>query len=1131
LLEKLPRLAAMPDEARILELVQEVLDSNSTPENVCVDCPELLPEVRKRWNRVRRMDSELAAIFPVTDSTFPRAAKEKRAFHPSGELPKILGYEVEAVLGHGGMGVVYQAKHLKLNRQVALKMLIYGSSATPLELARFQREAEAVAALRHPQIVQIFDVGEADGRPYYTMEFVEGGSLSKKLAGKPQPANVATSIAVTLADAIQAAHNEGIVHRDLKPANILLTSSGNVKISDFGLARRFGGEQMLTFSAAQMGTPSYMAPEQALGKASAFSPSVDIYALGALLYEMLTGRPPFSAETSAETQRQVIHEEPALPSRLNANVPRDLETICLKCLNKDPSRRYATAAALADDLRHFLRGEPIEARRAGALERIYKWFKRRPALAGLVAASFLFIAIVIAVALQIAVQQADRRHAIEADLLQVSYSEDGQNWHEAETALQRAGGRLGEGGPDDLRQEMDQARSDLELVSELDRIRMKRVRSAGDLAYYKSKADEEYLAAFKKSGIAKLGDQPQIVATRIEKSPVRKPLIAALDDWAICAADNSRREWLLAVSKVADPDPLGWNDRVRAPAAWDDLSALAELAEAMPVTGQSVSLLLAFGERLEAAEGDATAFLRRVQKEHPANFQANMDLGDALFRAAPVEAAGYYRAALASRPEAAVAYTALADSLRFQNKRDEAIGFYRQALKIDPNYARGQTNLANFLKDGGQIEEAIECYRKALKIDPNYAWAHLDLANALRDAGRSDEALEHYQQFHQANSKIDYVENILRSDRVRRGQGEKVRIEWKKVLDLDPPQHGAWFGYAELCLFLGDDEAYLLARKNLLRRFGDDSNPYVAEQTSRAVLLAPPSDEELIAAVALADRAAAATSVEFAENYQYFLFAKGLAEYREGHFDSAISIMNGKAGTVLGPCPRFVIAMAKYRLGDVPEAKKIFATEIGLFDWSMDQVRSHDQWLWHILRREAQSIIFPNTAAFLQGKYAPQENFERLALVGECRFRNLNCAAAKLYADAFAADPTLTEDARCCHRYNAACAAALAGAGIGNDADKLGENEKAAWRKQSCKWLTSELESMARRMQSVPTENYAPSIWLLKQWQINSDLAGLRDHNSLEKLPADERQEWIKLWSDIARLIGAIEEQVATKTR
>jgi eukaryotic-like serine/threonine-protein kinase len=853
--------------------------------------------------------------------------------------------------------------------------------------------------------------------------------------------------------------------------------------------------------------------------------------LGALLYEMLTGRPPFRAETTAETQRQVIHVEPALPSRLNANVPHDLETICLKCLNKDPSRRYATAAALADDLQHFLRGEPIEARRAGALERIYKWVKRRPSLAGLVAASFLFIAVVIGAAWWIAVRQADRRHAIEADMLEVSNSERDQKWHEAEAALQRAEGRLGEGGAGELRQLVDQARRNLNLVSKLDEIRMNRVRSAGDLEYYRSKADQDYMKAFEKSGLTKALDQPEIAAARIGESPVKAPLIAALDDWAVCAVDKSRREWLLAVSKVADPDPLGWSGRIRATAAWDDPTALSELAEAMPVSGQSVSLLLAFGERLNAAEGDATGFLRRVQKEHPADFRANMDLGDALFRAAPVEATGYYRAALASRPEAAVAYTALADSLRFQNKRDEAIGFYRQALKIDPKYARGQTNLANFLKDEGQTEEAIQCYRKALDIDPNYAWAHLDLANALRDAGRSDEALEHYQTFHQANSKIDYVENILRSDRVRRGQGEEVRIEWKKALDLDPPRHGAWFGYAELCLFLGDDEEYRLARKNLLRRFSDVSDPYVAEQTSRAVLLAPPSNEELMAAVALADRAVAATSAEFAENYQYFLFAKGLAEYREGHFDSAISIMNGKAGTVLGPCPRFVIAMAKYRLGEVREAKKIVATEISLSDWSMEQVRSHDQWLWHILRREAESMIFPNTEAFLKGEYQPQENFERLALIGECRFKNLNCAAAKLYANAFAADPTLAEDARCSHRYNAACAAALAGAGVGEDAEKLSDTEKAAWRKQSCKWLASELESMGRRMQSAATENRDPSIRLLKQWQIDSYLAGVRDPSALEKLPTDERQEWIKLWSDVASLIAHDEDQVATKTR
>ena len=249
---------------------------------------------------------------------------------------------MEAFLGRGGMGIVYKARHLRLNRFVALKMLITGAYAGPRERARFQREAEAVAGLRHANIVQVYDVGDHEGWPYFTMELLEGGSLAQAVAGTPQPARQAAAILATLAEAVQVAHQGGIVHRDLKPANILLAADGTPKIADFGLARHFDGGPALTLSGARIGTPSYMAPEQLIGKAGTIGPAADIYALGALLYEMLTGRPPFRGETASETERQAIHDEPVPPWRLNPKVPRDLETICLKCLHKDPQRRYAT---------------------------------------------------------------------------------------------------------------------------------------------------------------------------------------------------------------------------------------------------------------------------------------------------------------------------------------------------------------------------------------------------------------------------------------------------------------------------------------------------------------------------------------------------------------------------------------------------------------------------------------------------------------------------------------------------------------------------------------------------------------------------------------------------------------------
>jgi tRNA A-37 threonylcarbamoyl transferase component Bud32 len=295
---------------------------------------------------------------------------------PPAGLPQVPGYEVEAVLGHGGMGVVYKARHRRLNRTVALKMLLAGAYAAPHELARFQREAEAVAGLRHANIVQVYDVGDNEGRPYFTMEFVEGGSLAQKLAGTPQTVRQAAALAAILAEAVQVAHQGGIVHRDLKPANVLLTANGTPKISDFGLARRLDAEAGPTQTNVPVGTPSYMAPEQAASKSRAIGPAADVYALGAILYELLTGRPPFRAESAAETVQQVIHQEPASPSRLNAKVPRDLETICLKCLHKEPERRYASAAALADDLRRFVADEPILARPVGWTEHAWRWYRR-----------------------------------------------------------------------------------------------------------------------------------------------------------------------------------------------------------------------------------------------------------------------------------------------------------------------------------------------------------------------------------------------------------------------------------------------------------------------------------------------------------------------------------------------------------------------------------------------------------------------------------------------------------------------------------------------------------------------------------------------------------------------------------
>src|SRR4029077_21003278 len=356
----------MTDNPRVRQLLDELHESDATPEEVCRSCPELLPEVQARWRAVCRVRAELDALFPAPSA--------------SVSLPQIPGYNVEAELGHGGVGVVYRAWHLRLHRRVALKMLLAGARAQPAERERFLREAEAVGGLRHPNIVQVYEAGDVNGQTYFTMELVEGGSLAQQIQGVPQPVRKAAALVATLADAVHAAHQSVIVHRDLKPSNILLTADGTPKVTDFGLARRLQGGGALTLSGVPMGTPSYMAPEHAQGQREAAGPAADVYGLGAILYELLTGRPPFRAATAAETLQQVTSQEPAPPSRLNDKVPRDLEIICLKCLHKEPQRRYSTAAALAEDLGRFLQGEAIAARPERTVERWVRQVRRRPAL-------------------------------------------------------------------------------------------------------------------------------------------------------------------------------------------------------------------------------------------------------------------------------------------------------------------------------------------------------------------------------------------------------------------------------------------------------------------------------------------------------------------------------------------------------------------------------------------------------------------------------------------------------------------------------------------------------------------------------------------------------------------------------
>jgi WD40 repeat protein/serine/threonine protein kinase len=324
------------------------------------------------------------------------------ADQPSEALPLVLGYRIESRLGEGGMGVVYKAHQISPNRIVALKMVHDRRPASAEEVRRMRAEAEAAADLDHPNIVPIYAVGEHQGQPYFAMRFIDGGTLGDSLGRYANDLRSAARLLATVARAVHHAHQRGVLHRDLKPGNVLLDAQGEPHVADFGLAKRIAGRASLTQTGAVIGTPEYMSPEQARAQ-KGLSTAVDVYGLGAVLYALLTGRPPFQAKDVYETLMQVVGDSPVPPRTLNAKVPRDLETICLRCLQKEPSGRYGSAGEVARDLERWLAGEPIVARPVGRWERGWRWCRRNPAVASLLASLLVVLTLGVIVSARYAV--------------------------------------------------------------------------------------------------------------------------------------------------------------------------------------------------------------------------------------------------------------------------------------------------------------------------------------------------------------------------------------------------------------------------------------------------------------------------------------------------------------------------------------------------------------------------------------------------------------------------------------------------------------------------------------------------------------------------------------------------------
>lgn len=1101
----------MSDESRIQELVEEIMESGRAPEEVCAQFPQLLYQVVEHLGRVQAVEAQIDAMFPPSGEGM--AARRRQLLSADDSLPNIPGYQVEAILGWGGVGVVYRARHLKLNRHVALKMLLSGAYADPRELARFAREARVVAGLHHANIVQVYDVGEFDGKPYFTMEFMEGGSLSQKLAGTPQPAAEAALLLETLATAAQVAHACGIVHRDIKPSNILLAADGTPKLTDFGLARSIAVDATLTEGGAHVGTPSYMAPEQALGRASAICPATDVYGLGAVLYELMTGRPPFRAESPSETERQLVSNDPVAPSRLNAKVPRDLETICLKCLEKDPARRYATAAALAEDVSRFRRGEPIAARPTGRVARALKWIRRRPATAIALVTGAITATTLLSIVLWVITDRAATSRSVTRELDDAVRHQQSGNWSQANAALERAKLRLGSSGPKDLRVRFEQVGRDAELVPRLDAIRMGHAFNKGNVLAF-ADADRDYEATFRQLGFGS-GEAPaHETGSRIKQSPVQRVLIDALYDWLGCTADEGRIKWLQDVAEAASPaDASGWRAAALNPKALRDQKDVAALLADPAFDRQPVSLLLVVAKTISKARLEPRKLLLHANRTHPEDFWLNIALGDEMYRAMNYpEAIRYYQVARAIRPDVALGSFDLGLALAAANRPLEAIDEYRDALKVSGDASAIRANLAVALSMAGRHEEACREFEVALKQVPLMARYDGAYAYSLMGVGRDSDAVQWAVRAVSKEPTLAVEPTPAQRVLMHAAQWEQIQTAWRASLQGESAaNHEAWRGYAEFSLFRGDVSEYRRACQEQLNRFSGIADSAVGEGIARACLLAEPSEDGLRRATALVDRLLAGEQRERTWRYPYFMLIKALAEFRAGRAESALLILDGPAVGALEPARRIIAALAHAKLGHAKPAMTNLTLGVLAFDWSPSRADSREAWMYHALRQEADRVILPDLPRFLRGEYEPKDDFERLAMSAKCQFQELHAARARLLARVVDSSPELAAQFR---RF-AVIPAAMAGCGIGKDAPTLVGTDRERWLARARQWVREELA--AATAASGAEQTRARARMTLAAWLAASDLACVRDAAALSRLPTAEQQEWKELWEQAAQ--------------
>lgn len=662
------------------------------------------------------------------------ASAERRRPDPPPIIPD---YEILESIGQGAMGVVYRARHVSLDRVVALKMIRSGVAANSDELARFRLEGQAVASLDHANVVQIFDVGEIGGRPYFSQEYVEGGNLKDRLRrGELSPLEAA-DIVEKIALAIHFAHQRGIVHRDLKPSNVLLTLAEEPKVSDFGLAKRLDEESEQTKTGVLIGTPSYMAPEQVNRKHGDIGVATDVYGLGAILYELLTSQAPFAGSSVWDTVSRVCLDDPSPIRTLAKDVPSDLATICHACLEKRPEDRYPSALELAEDLRRFQAKLPIQVRRVSPIRRLSMWAKRKPGIAALLAMLLVGMAVSMVVVSVVWSERSKRlasiRRDVDAELQQVedyqsiaanSDEIDMDAWAEALACARRAETLLGSVPQDDPRHaQVLAAAEDLQrdvrirdFRETLNLIRL-RNRHLDQAAITTDELDRRYRLAFNDFGIDPESDLSHDIATKLGDQNLDW-FVYALDEWAQILKSmervNGQRTGWRRVSQVAEQlDVIDFRKRVRDAWRKSEPDAFRPLiAEALASSNDLETKIILASDLRDIGEVDsAIQILEQAYWQVPGDYWVNMDLAILMQMVEPVrldEALRYAQCAISISPNYAGGYAATGDVLLRQAKYEDAIRLYRRCIELNPSLEPVRNNIAIALIRMDRTEEAYD---------------------------------------------------------------------------------------------------------------------------------------------------------------------------------------------------------------------------------------------------------------------------------------------------------------------------------------------------------------------------------------------------------------------------------------